>query len=188
MSQSKVILIFWILTLVAVMVYGCGGKKKSDNFSGSGGGGVTTGTGTGTGTGGGSGGGGNIVNETEYENEVFDLVNEERAAAGVSGLIWDEPTAEVARAHSRCMRDHGSIYHICNYGHGRPEDRLAAGGVSFLYCAENVAKYHSTPSKVMTAWMNSSGHRKNILSAQYTHIGIGLANPGSYWTQNFLQR
>ena len=61
-------------------------------------------------------------------------------------------------------------------------------GISYKSAAENIAKGQKTPAAVVNAWMNSSGHRKNILNAGFTHIGVGYADGGNYWTQMFISK
>jgi len=59
-------------------------------------------------------------------------------------------------------------------------------GISYRTAGENIAKGQTTPQAVMTAWMNSSGHRANILNASFTQIGVGYVASGNYWTQEFI--
>ena len=59
-------------------------------------------------------------------------------------------------------------------------------GISYKSAAENIAKGQSTPQEVVNAWMNSSGHRANILNASYSKIGVGYVASGNYWTQMFI--
>lgn len=63
---------------------------------------------------------------------------------------------------------------------------MAQFGVSYRAAAEHIAMGQRTPEEVVNAWMNSHGHRKNILSSSYTHIGIGYVENGNYWTQMFV--
>jgi len=84
------------------------------------------------------------------------------------------------------MRDNNHFDHTGPDG-SLPPDRLRDGGVSFSMSGENIARGQSSASAVMTAWMNSPGHRANILNSEYTHMGVGLAMPGYWWTQNFIR-
>ncbi len=134
-------------------------------------------TGTGTGT----------IDIDAYEQGVFSIVNTERALQGAAPLEWDNAVAAVARAHSECQRDHDGFYHVCPYGHGvNPGDRLTAAGIAYLSLGENIARGQDLPAAVMNAWMDSAGHRANILNPEFTHIGVGLAVPGYHWTQVFI--
>ena len=134
----------------------------------------------------GGGGGTGTINVEQAENDVWNLVNSERSKAGLSSLSRDSEIDQVAYDHSVAMRDNGYIYHTGP--DGTPSSRLDAAGVSYMTCGENVAMGQTSASAVMTAWMNSDGHRANILNPAYTHIGVGLAMPGYYWTQVFVGR
>ena len=70
---------------------------------------------------------------------------------------------------------------------GSPFDRLKALGISYTAAGENIAKGQRTAQEVVTAWMNSEGHRANILDAKFTHIGVGYVKDGNIWTQQFIQ-
>jgi uncharacterized protein YkwD len=66
-----------------------------------------------------------------------------------------------------------------------PGDRITRAGYTWSAYGENVAYGYATPEQVMNGWMNSPGHRANILNCSFKEIGVGLAQPGSYWTQDF---
>ena len=70
--------------------------------------------------------------------------------------------------------------------YGTPFQMMKAFGLSFRTAGENIAKGYATPQAVVNGWMNSSGHRANILNANYTQIGVGYVAQGSYWTQMFM--
>jgi uncharacterized protein YkwD len=137
--------------------------------------------------GGGGGGGGGGVNESAYESEVWSTTNTERSKQGLRSLERDADLDKVAKAHSVVMRGEGDIFHEGGPD-GTPTSRVKAAGIKFNFCGENVARGQTSPSQVMTAWMKSPGHRANILNSRYTHIGVGLAMPGYYWTQVFINR
>lgn len=125
--------------------------------------------------------------ETSFEKQVLDLVNEQRAQNGLSALVWDDALASVARAHSEDMRDRHFFSHTNPDGLS-PFDRIKSYGISYRSAGENIAAGQTTPAEVVQAWMNSSGHRANILNEGYTKLGVGYASGGSYghyWTQNF---
>jgi uncharacterized protein YkwD len=118
------------------------------------------------------------------EDLVLALVNAERAAAGCGALSGDAALASVARAHSADMRDRGFFDHV-NLDGLDPFDRAAQAGLSAR--AENIAYGQPDAAAVMDAWMNSPGHRANILDCSLTRLGIGMADGsgGPWWTQLF---
>lgn len=124
------------------------------------------------------------------EQEVLALVNSERAKNGLSALSWADDVAAVARAHSSDMINRGFFSHTNPDGES-PFDRLKNNGISYRTAAENIAYGQKTPADVMSAWMNSSGHRANILNKNVTELGVGAVknNNGTiYWTQVFVAR
>ena len=70
--------------------------------------------------------------------------------------------------------------------YGSPFDMMKSFGITYNYAGENIAMGYSSPEAVMTAWMNSAGHRANILSANFTTLGVGYGADGGYWTQWFI--
>lgn len=126
--------------------------------------------------------------EYAMAQEVLELVNQERAAQGLAALQWHEGAAEVAYAHSVDM-DVRDFFDHTNPDDELPWDRLAAAGITYRTAGENIAWGYRSPDGVMAAWMDSDGHRANILRTSFTHIGIGVHAPqgGSvWWTQVFL--
>ena len=123
-----------------------------------------------------------------YEKQVLDLVNNERAKNGLSALEWSSELAVVARAHSQDMLERGFFSHTNPDGQS-PFDRMRAAGISYRTAGENIAAGQRTPAEVVEAWMNSEGHRANILNASYTKLGVGYVSGNgaysTYWTQNF---
>lgn len=119
-----------------------------------------------------------------YEREVIRLVNEERAKNGLSPLTEDAALTRTARMKSQDMRDNRYFDHN-SPTYGTPFDLMRAQGVTYRTAGENIAMGYATPEAVVRAWMNSSGHRANILNASYTRIGVGYVAEGSYWTQHF---
>ena len=124
-----------------------------------------------------------------FAEQVICLTNQERAKAGVPALAPDPALARAAQAHSEDMASNNYFGHNSSDGRS-PWDRFAAADYSPLYYGgENVAAGQRTPTEVVAAWMNSEGHRANLLSPNYHHIGVGYAyNPssayGHYWTQD----
>lgn len=117
--------------------------------------------------------------------EVFDLVNKERAAVGLSALIWHDDLMDAAQFKSTEMYTLNYFAHESPvYGDFTGIMKLFVNLNQWKTWGENCAMGQRTAESVMTSWMNSSGHKANILGSQYTHIGIGF--DGYYWTQQFL--
>ncbi|GAA3770172.1 hypothetical protein GCM10022403_001900 [Streptomyces coacervatus] len=119
--------------------------------------------------------------------EVVDLTNRERARAGLPPLAVDPLLATAAQAHSADMVARAFYSHTSPEG-GQPWDRAAAAGARRRSIGENIACGQRSPAEVVDGWMNSPGHRANILKPAFTHIGIGFAGggpAGMYWTQLF---
>ncbi|TFV87865.1 CAP domain-containing protein [Blastococcus sp. CT_GayMR16] len=118
------------------------------------------------------------------EDQVLALVNVQRAAAGCGALTGDASLASVARAHSADMRDRGFFDHV-NLDGLDPFDRAERAGITAR--AENIAYGQQDAAEVMVSWMNSAGHRANILNCNLTRLGVGMADGsgGPWWTQLF---
>ena len=126
----------------------------------------------------------NVLN---YENEVIRLVNEIRVKNGLSKLTADWELSRVARFKSQDMKDNKYFSHTSPV-YGSPFEMIKNFGISYKSAGENIAKGQSTPQNVVNAWMNSSGHRANILNSSYTRIGVGYVADGNYWTQMFISQ
>ncbi len=129
----------------------------------------------------------NNTENVSFEKRVLELVNEQRRAYGLSDLVWDKALSDVARMHSEDMAANGFFDHTNLKGES-PFDRMNNYGISYRAAAENIAAGQQTPESVVESWMNSSGHRANILGSSYTRMGVGIAKGGSYgiyWTQCF---
>lgn len=124
---------------------------------------------------------------TAFEQEVIRLVNQERAKVGLSPLTYDWELSRVARYKSQDMKDNRYFSHTSPV-YGSPFRMMRDFGISYRTAGENIAKGQATPQAVVDAWMNSSGHRANILNASFTHIGVGYVAEGNYWTQMFVGR
>ena len=122
-----------------------------------------------------------------YENEVIRLVNEIRVKNGLKALTADWELSRVARYKSQDMKDNKYFSHTSPV-YGSPFDMIKNFGISYRTAGENIAKGQSTPQAVVNAWMNSSGHRANILNSSYTRIGVGYVAEGKYWAQMFIGR
>lgn len=117
--------------------------------------------------------------------QIVALVNAERTKAGCRALTVDDKLTTAAQRHSEDQAAHRKMSHTGSDG-SDAGDRLARVGYSWRAYGENVAWNQPTPAAVMDAWMNSSGHRANILNCTFTEIGVGVArSDGPYWTQVF---
>ncbi len=124
-----------------------------------------------------------------YEQQVVDLVNKERAAAGLPALKVNTKLAGVAEKKAEDLRDKNYFAHQ-SPTYGSPFDMMKQFGISYTSAGENIAKGQKTPSDVMNGWMNSPGHRANILNSNYTEIGVGYvtdSNGTTYWVQHFIR-
>ncbi len=122
-----------------------------------------------------------------YEQKVVDLTNQERAKNGLAALKVDTALSKVAREKSLDMSKNGYFSHT-SPTYGSPFDMMKQFGISYQYAGENIAMGQRTPEEVVQAWMNSEGHRKNILSANFNYIGVGYVESGNYWTQMFISK
>lgn len=121
-----------------------------------------------------------------YILRIVELVNEERAQVGLNPVTLDASASQAAAVRAREI--------VTSFSHTRPDGRscftaLTEAGVNYRLAGENIAWGQSTPEQVMEGWMNSSGHRANILHESFTHIGVGYYQQGgvNYWTQLFFQ-
>ncbi|WP_405574940.1 CAP domain-containing protein [Streptomyces sp. NBC_01167] len=122
--------------------------------------------------------------------EVLSRTNAERAVAGLSPLAPDPVLAGVAQAYSADMAARGFYSHTSPEGL-QPWDRAAAAGSDHRGIGENIAFGQRSAATVVQGWMNSPGHRANILKPDFTHLGVGFASGGpggTYWTQLFGMR
>jgi uncharacterized protein YkwD len=119
------------------------------------------------------------------EAAVLALVNQARAAAGCGAVTADPALAAVARAHSADMRDRDYFAHTSPEGLS-PFDRAEQAGIDYSR-AENIAYGQADAAAVMKAWLESPGHRANILDCELTKLGVGVAEGtgGPWWTQLF---
>ncbi len=120
-----------------------------------------------------------------YEKQVVTLVNQERAKNGLSALTLNDKLGKMARAKSQDMHDNNYFSHT-SPTYGSPFDMMKTFGISYRTAGENIAMGYATPESVVTGWMNSPGHRANILNKNFTQIGVGYVKDGHYWTQEFI--
>lgn len=163
-----------------------GGSGNTGSIGGSGNTGSIGGSGN-TGSTGGSGNtGSGSVTEDSAVAEVLSLVNSERAKAGLAPLTLNEKAVKAAQTRAAEIQT--------SFSHTRPDGRsfstaLTEAGVTYRASGENIAYGQTSAAQVMNSWMNSSGHRANILNSSYTEIGIGHVKSASgtdYWVQLFL--
>ncbi|GAA3100507.1 CAP domain-containing protein [Nonomuraea salmonea] len=130
------------------------------------------------------------VGSTE-ENEVVRLVNAERAKGGCRPLQHNAQLHTAAYGHSADMAAKNYFAHNSKDGRSFMDRIKAAGFTGGNAWAENIAMGQRTPAEVMRSWMNSAGHRTNIMNCKYTLIGVGAAKNSRgqiYWTQDFAAR
>jgi uncharacterized protein YkwD len=127
------------------------------------------------------------VDTAAYEVEVVKLTNAERTKKGCPALRIDDRLVQAARAHSGDMVRAGFFDHTGSNGSNFVAREVAAGYPKKGASAENIAWGYRTPKEVVTGWMNSSGHRANILNCSSIAVGVGVVYKGSapYWTQDF---
>lgn len=122
-----------------------------------------------------------------FEQEVVKLTNAERTKAGLAPLKTDDQLMAAAREKSQDMQSKNYFSHT-SPTFGSPFDRMKALGITYKSAGENIAQGQRTPQEVVQAWMDSPGHRANILNEKFTHIGVGYVKSGNYWTQQFIQK
>jgi uncharacterized protein YkwD len=131
----------------------------------------------------------NNGNEASLAAQVLVLVNQERANVGLAPLTQDAQAEQAAKAHAADMQARSYLGHGTLGQSWGPGDRMTlTGGSGFSEVGENVAVFQQTAQAVMTDWMNSTGHRANILNPRYTHLGVGVDEVRPLWCQVFLRR
>ncbi|MBG0832290.1 CAP domain-containing protein [Planomonospora sp. ID67723] len=128
---------------------------------------------------------------TAEENEVVRLTNLERQKGGCAPLKHDPQLRKAAYGHSADMAAQNYFSHTSKDGRSFMDRIRGAGFTGGSGFAENIAAGQRTPADVVKAWMNSSGHRANIMNCKYNLIGAGLAKKSDgtpYWTQNFAAK
>ena len=123
-----------------------------------------------------------------FQKEVLRLVNVERSKVGLKELTLNTELSNVATLKSQDMANKNYFSHT-SPTYGSPFDMMKKFNISYKTAGENIAKGQTTPAQVVEAWMNSEGHRANILSSKFTDLGVGVAknsNGTIYWTQMFI--
>ena len=111
------------------------------------------------------------------EQRIFQAINQVRQENKLAPLKWSAKVADVAQSHSRRMATKRFFSHE-DPKFGGPDNRLSAAGIMWRRCGENIFEEYGERDPVQSAvrgWMQSSGHRKNILNREFTHTGIGVA-------------
>lgn len=125
----------------------------------------------------------------DWCRQVLSLTNAEREKEGLSPLKWDGSLAALATAHCSDMIENNYFSH--NSLDGRtPFDRMKDAGISYWTAGENIAAGQHSPQAVVEEWMNSEGHRKNILNEEFEYLGVGVVKGGQYgiyWVQEFAR-
>lgn len=119
---------------------------------------------------------------SQFAQQVLDLVNQERSKAGLSSLSMSEELSNMAMVKAQDMYNNNYFDHN-SPTHGSPFDMMKEFGITYNTAGENIAKGQTSPSQVMKDWMNSPGHKANILNNGYTQIGISYYN--NAWVQEF---
>lgn len=119
---------------------------------------------------------------TSSSHIVLQLINVERAKRGLTKLIMDNKLFNAAHAHAVDMSRRKYFSHTSPNGVGMTS-RLRKAGVTYTTAGENIARGHDSAKSVVSGWMNSPGHRRNILRKTYRKVGIARFN--NYWVQNF---
>lgn len=125
------------------------------------------------------------TNLNSFEKEVIRLTNIEREKNGLNPLQVDEKLSEVAREKSQDMATNRYFAHQ-SPKYGSPFDMMKTFGVTYKAAGENIARGQRSPEEVVNGWMNSPGHRANILNSSFSHIGVGFVEEGNHWTQQFI--
>lgn len=132
----------------------------------------------------------NIDTTKGIEEEVRRIVNKERSKMRLRPLLMDWELQRVARVKSCDMVQKNYFSHQ-SPTYGSPFDMMKNYGIRYKSAGENIASGQNSPSEVMESWMNSQGHRENILKSNFTHIGVGYCKGGPYghtWTQQFIEK
>ena len=174
---------FYLVLILALALGSCGGGGgggSSNNFVLATAPVATAGAGTGTTMG---------VLDANLARDAVDWVNAHRVANGLSALPWNAAVAQVAYNHCVDMDVRNFFDHV-NPSNQDPGDRLAAAAIGNTGWGENIAMGQPTGQAVAEAWMNSPGHRNNILSSNWTSMGMGAYSVGGtiYWTNVFVRQ
>ena len=134
------------------------------------------------------------MSSNKFDRRIVDLVNQERSAVGLDPLLFNRQLDNAANRHTDRMTGADYMSHQLP-GEAGLGDRVTNAGYEWRRVGENVAAGYTTPEAVVDAWMNSPGHRANILNPDFDHIGVGYSNAPDnipydtdvYWTQAFAE-
>ncbi|MTI82096.1 MAG: serine protease [Firmicutes bacterium] len=129
----------------------------------------------------------NPAGMNEFQKKVVKLVNEERAKEGLAPLVAKADLNKVAQVKAEDMAENNYFSHT-SPTYGSPFDMMKQFGINYSYAGENLAKGYGSAESVMEAWMNSPGHKANILNPNFTEIGVGYTTDGYYSVQHFVKR
>lgn len=124
--------------------------------------------------------------EVSFEEKVVELTNIEREKAGLSPLKIDSTLMKVSQQKAQDMSTNHYFDHI-SPTYGTPYDMMSKAGIVYSAAGENIAWGHPSPEAVVKGWMNSPGHRANILNNSFTYIGVGHTEGDHYWVQMFYR-
>ena len=128
------------------------------------------------------------IPQSEIAREMLAQVNQQRRQAGLSELKLSQGLTKVADIKAKDMRDNGYFSHT-SPTYGSPFDMMKEFGINYTIAGENIAKGQKSVETVMADWMNSEGHRANILNKNFTHLGVGYctdASGNTYWIKMFI--
>ncbi len=125
----------------------------------------------------------------DWSKQILELTNAEREKNGLNPLEWDDSLAELAKSHCNDMIEREYFAH--NTPDGKtPFERMREAGISYWSAGENIAAGQHSPEAAFEAWMNSEGHKKNILNKDFEHMGVSVVKGGKYgiyWAQEFAR-
>ncbi|MBQ8300991.1 MAG: hypothetical protein IJX57_03410 [Clostridia bacterium] len=125
----------------------------------------------------------------DWSKQILELTNAEREKNGLDPLEWDDSLAELAQSHCNDMIEREYFAH--NTPDGKtPFDRMREAGILYWSAGENIAAGQYSPEAAFEAWMNSEGHKKNILNKDFEHMGVSVVKGGKYgiyWAQEFAR-
>lgn len=123
------------------------------------------------------------ADSSQFAQQVLDIVNQERQKAGLQPLKMNTELSKMAMAKAQDMYNNNYFDHQ-SPTYGSPFDMMNSFGITYKTAGENIARGQTSPTEVMNQWMNSPGHRQNILDSSFTQIGVAYYN--SEWVQEFI--
>ena len=123
--------------------------------------------------------------DNSVASKLLNLVNKARNENGLSSLTLNSSLSNVAQKKAEDMKNNNYFSHT-SPTYGSPFDMIKSFGINYKTAGENIAKGQKTAEEVFNAWMNSSGHRANILNKNFTQMGIGYTSGNTYWSQMFI--